>query len=186
MVAGAVGHCLASLRPAHQPDHLRGTLDRIPAHRGAGRDAVEGRIARRAASARGAVSRRQGVPAVSGTGRCERRRPAGLLHWGACGSRRHSAADAGRAALSELLSEAGAGQPGYQGLTPAGPRVRTAYGLLGPTASGKSRLALALAERLPIEIVSVDSAQVYRGMDIGTAKPSPAERAKVRHHLVDV
>ena len=61
-----------------------------------------------------------------------------------------------------------------------------AYCLLGPTCSGKSRLALALAEQLPIEIVSVDSAQVYRGMDIGTAKPSPAERAKVRHHLVDV
>ena len=61
-----------------------------------------------------------------------------------------------------------------------------AYCLLGPTCSGKSRLALALAERLPIEIVSVDSAQVYRGMDIGTAKPSLAERAKVRHHLVDV
>jgi tRNA dimethylallyltransferase len=61
-----------------------------------------------------------------------------------------------------------------------------AYCLLGPTASGKSRLALALAERLPIEIISVDSAQVYRGMDIGTAKPSPAERAKVRHHLVDI
>jgi tRNA dimethylallyltransferase len=61
-----------------------------------------------------------------------------------------------------------------------------AYCLLGPTASGKSRLALALAERLPIEIVSVDSAQVYRGMDIGTAKPSPAERAKIRHHLVDI
>ena len=61
-----------------------------------------------------------------------------------------------------------------------------AYCLLGPTCSGKSLLSLALAERLPIEIVSVDSAQVYRGMDIGTAKPSPAERAKVRHHLVDV
>lgn len=64
--------------------------------------------------------------------------------------------------------------------------IRAAYCLLGPTASGKSRIALALAERLPIEIVSVDSAQVYRGMDIGTAKPLPAERAKVRHHLVDV
>ena len=61
-----------------------------------------------------------------------------------------------------------------------------AYCLLGPTCSGKSRLSLALAERPSIEIVSVDSAQVYRGMDIGTAKPSPAERAKVRHHLVDV
>jgi len=61
-----------------------------------------------------------------------------------------------------------------------------AYCLLGPTASGKSRLAMELAARLPVEIVSVDSAQVYRGMDIGTAKPSHAERAKVRHHLIDV
>jgi tRNA dimethylallyltransferase len=58
--------------------------------------------------------------------------------------------------------------------------------LLGPTASGKSALAMALASTLPIEIVSVDSAQVYRGMDIGTAKPSAAERAAVPHHLLDL
>jgi tRNA dimethylallyltransferase len=58
--------------------------------------------------------------------------------------------------------------------------------LAGPTASGKSALALALAETLPLEIVSVDSAQVYRGMDIGTAKPSAAERARVPHHLIDI
>ncbi len=58
--------------------------------------------------------------------------------------------------------------------------------LLGPTASGKSAVAMALAERLPIEIVTVDSAQVYRGMDIGTAKPGAAERAAVPHHLVDI
>jgi tRNA dimethylallyltransferase len=62
----------------------------------------------------------------------------------------------------------------------------TAYALLGPTASGKSRLALDLAKEFPIEIVSVDSALVYRGMDIGTAKPSAAERAAVPHHLVDI
>jgi tRNA dimethylallyltransferase len=62
----------------------------------------------------------------------------------------------------------------------------TAYALLGPTASGKSRLALELAARLPLEIVSVDSAQVYRGLDIGTAKPPPAERRRVRHHLIDL
>ncbi|HEY5897353.1 MAG TPA: tRNA (adenosine(37)-N6)-dimethylallyltransferase MiaA [Burkholderiales bacterium] len=61
-----------------------------------------------------------------------------------------------------------------------------AYALLGPTASGKSRLALALAERLPIEIVSMDSAQVYRGLDIGTAKPGAEERARVPHHLLDL
>jgi len=63
---------------------------------------------------------------------------------------------------------------------------RIAYCLLGPTASGKSQRALELAERHPIEIVSVDSAQVYRGMDIGTAKPSAAERVRVHHHLIDV
>jgi tRNA dimethylallyltransferase len=65
-------------------------------------------------------------------------------------------------------------------------RSGTAYALLGPTASGKSQLALELAARLPVEIVSVDSAQVYRGMDIGTAKPSAAERARVPHHLIDL
>ena len=59
-------------------------------------------------------------------------------------------------------------------------------GLAGPTASGKSAIALALAERVPLEIVSVDSALVYRGMDIGSAKPSAAERAAVPHHLIDV
>ena len=62
----------------------------------------------------------------------------------------------------------------------------TAFALLGPTASGKSALALHLAERHPLEIVSVDSAQVYRGMDIGTAKPGAAERARVPHHLIDL
>jgi len=64
--------------------------------------------------------------------------------------------------------------------------VKIAYCLLGPTASGKSRLALELAARLPLEIVSVDSAQVYRGMDIGTAKPSREERARAPHHLIDI
>ena len=59
-------------------------------------------------------------------------------------------------------------------------------GLAGPTASGKTALALALARRWPLEIVSVDSALVYRGMDIGTAKPSAAERAAAPHHLLDL
>ena len=57
---------------------------------------------------------------------------------------------------------------------------------MGPTASGKSALAAALAGRFPVEIVSVDSAQVFRGMDIGTAKPSVAERRAVPHHLIDI
>ena len=58
--------------------------------------------------------------------------------------------------------------------------------LAGPTASGKTALALALAERLPLEIISVDSALVYRGMDIGTAKPTADELARVPHHLIDI
>ena len=59
-------------------------------------------------------------------------------------------------------------------------------GLAGPTASGKTGLALALARVWPLEVVSVDSALVYRGMDIGTAKPSAAEQAAVPHHLIDL
>jgi tRNA dimethylallyltransferase len=58
--------------------------------------------------------------------------------------------------------------------------------LVGPTASGKSALALTLAERFGAEIISADSRQIYRLMDIGTAKPSPAERARVAHHGLDV
>ncbi len=58
--------------------------------------------------------------------------------------------------------------------------------IAGPTAVGKSEIALALAEKVGGEIISVDSMQVYRGLDIGTAKPSAAERARVPHHLIDV
>ena len=58
--------------------------------------------------------------------------------------------------------------------------------IAGPTAVGKSEVALVLAEQLTGEIISVDSMQVYRGMDIGTAKPSPAARARVAHHLLDI
>ena len=58
--------------------------------------------------------------------------------------------------------------------------------LAGPTGCGKTAAALALAERLPLEIISVDSALVYRGMDIGTAKPTPAELTAVPHHLIDI
>ena len=68
-------------------------------------------------------------------------------------------------------------------MAPAGIRW---LGLAGPTASGKTALALALARRWPVEIVSVDSALVYRGMDIGTAKPSAAEQAAAPHHLLDL
>ncbi len=58
--------------------------------------------------------------------------------------------------------------------------------IAGPTAVGKTALSLALAERHPFEIVSVDSMQVYRRLDIGTAKPTPEERAQIPHHLIDV
>jgi tRNA dimethylallyltransferase len=58
--------------------------------------------------------------------------------------------------------------------------------ILGPTGCGKSALALRLAQHLPIEIVSVDSAQVFRGLDIGTAKPSLEERQGIAHHLIDI
>lgn len=58
--------------------------------------------------------------------------------------------------------------------------------LMGPTACGKSAAALQIAEQLGCEIISVDSAQIYRHMDIGTAKPDKAERARVAHHLLDV
>ncbi len=58
--------------------------------------------------------------------------------------------------------------------------------LVGPTGAGKTGAALALARELPLEIISVDSALVYRGMDIGSAKPSAAEQAAVPHHLIDI
>ncbi len=58
--------------------------------------------------------------------------------------------------------------------------------IAGPTAVGKSEIALRLAERVGGELISTDSMQVYRGLDIGTAKPTPAERARIPHHLLDV
>jgi tRNA dimethylallyltransferase len=58
--------------------------------------------------------------------------------------------------------------------------------ITGPTACGKTDLALALAQRVPLEVVSMDSAMVYRGLDMGTAKPSATTRASVPHHLVDI
>jgi tRNA dimethylallyltransferase len=61
-----------------------------------------------------------------------------------------------------------------------------AVAIMGPTASGKTAAALSIARHIPSEIISVDSALVYRGMDIGTAKPSKAELAAVPHHLIDI
>jgi tRNA dimethylallyltransferase len=67
-----------------------------------------------------------------------------------------------------------------------GKHLPPALCLMGPTASGKTAVALQLASRLPLEIVSVDSAQVYRDMDIGTAKPDAATQARFPHHLIDI
>jgi tRNA dimethylallyltransferase len=61
-----------------------------------------------------------------------------------------------------------------------------AVAIMGPTASGKTAAALSIAQRIPSEIISVDSALVYRGMDIGTAKPTREERAAAPHHLIDI
>jgi len=69
---------------------------------------------------------------------------------------------------------------------PRGTQWPPAIILMGPTASGKSALAMALAGTLPCEIVSVDSAQIYQGMDVGTAKPTRSERSEVPHHLIDI
>ncbi len=66
------------------------------------------------------------------------------------------------------------------------PPIQDAWFLTGPTASGKSRVALDLAERIDAEIISVDSMTVYRGMDIGTAKPTSDQRERVPHHLIDL
>lgn len=66
------------------------------------------------------------------------------------------------------------------------PPLRNCSFLTGPTASGKTPLAIAVARRLDAEIISLDSMAIYRGMDIGTAKPTPAERAQVPHHQLDI
>ena len=58
--------------------------------------------------------------------------------------------------------------------------------IMGPTASGKTGLAIDLAKHLDCEIISVDSALVYKGMDIGTAKPTKEEQAGIAHHLIDI
>jgi len=69
---------------------------------------------------------------------------------------------------------------------PANTEFPPSLAIAGPTASGKTAAALAIAQDMPVEIISVDSALVYRGMDIGTAKPTPQELAAVPHHLIDI
>ncbi|MDH3690170.1 MAG: tRNA (adenosine(37)-N6)-dimethylallyltransferase MiaA [Gammaproteobacteria bacterium] len=75
---------------------------------------------------------------------------------------------------------------GEPGAAPAQARVPPLFFLMGPTASGKTKLAITLCRHFPFEIVSVDASQVYRGMDIGTAKPDCAARASTPHHLIDI
>jgi tRNA dimethylallyltransferase len=69
---------------------------------------------------------------------------------------------------------------------PSSTSTPLAVAIMGPTASGKTAAALEIARHIPCEIISVDSALVYRGMDVGTAKPSAAERAIAPHHLIDI
>jgi len=76
--------------------------------------------------------------------------------------------------------------PQGEGIPACAPELLPCLVLTGPTASGKSAAALAIARRWPVEIVSMDSALVYRGMDIGTAKPTADERQAVAHHLIDI
>jgi tRNA dimethylallyltransferase len=73
-----------------------------------------------------------------------------------------------------------------QGTRPPDPKPGPVLAIVGPTAAGKTELALELAGRLGAEVVSADAMLVYRGMDIGTAKPTPEEQARVPHHLVDL
>ena len=70
-------------------------------------------------------------------------------------------------------------------LQPSTPNAQPVF-IAGPTATGKSAVALALAEKIGGEIISVDSMQVYCGLDLGTAKPTASERNKIPHHLIDV
>src|SRR5713226_574442 len=128
---------------------------------------------------RGSSAPRSMLRAATRPARAHRRQRPARASGGARGSRaRHSLAAVRRGVLHDRL---GGGRHRRPLALP-----RSAFALLGPTASGKSRLAVSLAEKLPLEIVSVDSAQVYRGMDIGTAKPSVNERARVPHHLIDI
>ncbi|MFO0336580.1 MAG: tRNA (adenosine(37)-N6)-dimethylallyltransferase MiaA [Pseudomonadota bacterium] len=77
-------------------------------------------------------------------------------------------------------------RPATQARPGASPAAPPAILLMGPTGTGKTDAAVALAERFPLEIVSVDSALVYRGLDVGSAKPDAATLARVPHHLVDI
>src|SRR5690606_30462743 len=151
-----------------------------PADRAAQRTAVHHGLPRRGARAPAADTGRDERPvAPDGTHRTcrsvqpwapdlvpvEPGRPGQAVHAGAVG-----AAPPWRSAIISPMSE----------------HLPVLICLAGPTASGKSAAALALAERWPIEIIVMDSATIYRGMDIGTAKPTADEQARVPHHLLDI
>ena len=98
---------------------------------------------------------------------------------------RANATESGHAALG--TETALSAETGLTAQTaPAAASAPLAVLLLGPTGSGKTALSLALGERFNGEIVSCDSVAVYRGMDLGTAKPTKEERARLPHHLIDV
>jgi len=86
--------------------------------------------------------------------------------------------------LRRMSAAPGEGAGGVPAAAPGGPLP--VFVLTGPTGAGKTDWAARLAERAPVEIVSVDSALVYRGLDVGTAKPSRALRARIPHHLIDI
>lgn len=88
--------------------------------------------------------------------------------------------------LSSPASGSGRGRPSPPARGDEGARERGVIAVLGPTATGKSALGMELARRLDGEIINADALQVYRGFDIGTAKPTPEDRAEIPHHLVDV
>src|SRR6476469_6519701 len=81
---------------------------------------------------------------------------------------------------------AGRRGPGRAAQAPRRATAAPLAAIIGPTGSGKSELAMAIAARLPVEILVADSRQVFRGLSIGTAKPSAADRRAVPHHLLDL
>ena len=85
-----------------------------------------------------------------------------------------------------MAPAAGRRGPGREAQPPRRATAAPLAAIIGPTASGKSELAMAIAARLPVEILAADSRQVFRGLSIGTAKPSPADQRAVPHHLIDL
>src|SRR5690606_26613002 len=173
-------------RPQPGPAGAAGTLHQ-PGRAGAGGHLAQAhhRRADRAPGpgrARGRLGRR--APGRGPARRAHRARARRGRH----GRRAEGVGGGGRGAGPAQGSGAGGDPLAGRGLTRAMPADTRplAIAVMGPTASGKTAFAVELARRLDGEIVSVDSALVYRGLDIGAAKPDAAERAGVPHHLIDV